>query len=406
MPMELSMASPDNKAKMTDSTLTPSGHVLLYLPWKFDLLGGVDVVVDRLWKGLENRFPGIAKIGIQDWNFQGEQTDQEGRRFLHLNLPAPPSADGKLPLRYLLTLARRMPALKQLLARHEITTVNVHFPTLNVYSLALLKYFGLWRGRIILSFHGSDVAEISPNTPRWKFIADQADAITACSAALAKQVDDLRLFKQAAHVIHNGIDCERFLQNALRTNPIVSGRYILNVGNYVAHKGQNTLLEAFAQIAEKYPEINLICAGGTNNGSWLSQLRQLSTQLEIEGRVIFLEDQTQEQIASLMRNALFLAHVSEREGLPLVLIEAAACDIPIIATRVGGIPEIIPSPEYGNLIDHGDIRALRSALEDFIDAPDQAKMLAVKLKERVEAFFSLHLMLNGYVYVIIDARPS
>lgn len=378
------------------------GNILLYLPWEFDMLGGVDVVVERLWTGLEKRFSGAATIGIQDWASHGDRTDNQGRRFLRLNLPAPPSAEGKLPLRYLVTLARRLPAALCDLWKRNITTVNIHFPTLNAYPLALLKRSGLWHGRIVLSFHGSDVGAIISDSPRWRTIAEQTDAVTACSTALARRIDDLGLFNQAVQVVHNGIDCERFLKEADASELPVNCPYILNVGNYVPLKAQDVLLQAFAQLAQKYPELKVICAGGTYNGIWLRHLNELTDSLNIRNRVIFLENQPHSHIASLMKRAVCMAHTSHREGFPLVLIEAAVCSTPIIATRVGGIPEIIPSSDFGLLIDDGDINGLVKAMVTIIQEPKQAELRGALLKKRVATLFSADAMVNGYLMVIFD----
>lgn len=385
---------------MTELCQAPKGKLLLYLPWKFDMLGGVDVVVDRLWNGLEKRFPGKATIGIQDWEFQGDLTDDQGRRFLHLNLPAPPLAEGKLPMRYLVTLARRLPILLRELQKREIATVNVHFPSLNTYPLVLLKRLGLWKGRIVLSFHGSDVGEIIPTNNAWKTIAEQTDAITACSAALAQRINELKLFRQPVQVVHNGIDCKKFLENSDAVILTVRRPFILNVGNYVPGKAQDVLLNAFAKVAQKYPELNIVCVGGTDNGTWLKYLNELTDQMKVRSRVHFLENQTQAQVAALMRNAACLAHTSHNEAFGLVLIEAGVCGTPIIATRVGGIPEIIPTAEFGLLFEDGDIEGLANSIETLMLDQDKAKSRADRFHQRVLSDFSADQMVSRFVETV------
>jgi len=381
---------------MTEMAKDEPGKVLLYLPWEFDMLGGVDVVVERLWRGMENRFPGMASIGIQDWIHRGERTDEQGRKFLHLNLPAPPSAHGRLPFRYIVTLLRRLISAQHDLRIHNITTVNVHFPTLNAYPLALLKYFGLWRGKIVLSFHGSDVSAIVRNSPRWKTIANQTDKITACSAALAKRIDDLELFQHSVQVVHNGIDCKEFLAHDDNCNMADKTPYILNVGNYVSHKGQDILLKAFAMLSSKHQKFNLIFAGGTSSGEWLIHLKATAEQLNISNRVFFLENQPQSAIASLMRHSSCLAHTAHNEAFGLVLIEAGVCGTAIIASRVGGIPEIITSQEFGLLFDDNDINGLSRAIEHVLDHPEEAKIRALRFRERVNCKFSAEKMVSDF----------
>ncbi len=379
---------------MPQVTLTKT---LLHLPWEFDMLGGVDVVVDRLWNGLEKRFPGVATIGIQDWVNRGERIDAQGRRFLHLNFPEPPSAVGKLPLRYRATLARRLPAAFYNLRTRNIGTVNAHFPTLSLYPLALLKRSGAWRGRLVLSFHGSDVGGIVPDSPRWRIIAEQTDAITACSAALARRIDELGLFRQPVKVVHNGIDCLGFKKQSDASPLPVAGPYLLNVGNYVPRKAQDVLLRAFAQVATKYPELKVVCVGGTDNGAWLRQLTALAESMNLQERIVFLENQPQSRVASLMRGAACLVHTAHSEPFGLVLIEAGACGAPIIATRVGGIPEIIPSEEFGVLFEDGDVVELERAIDEILIYPDRARNRAANFHERVMKVFSVEAMELNYL---------
>lgn len=374
--------------------------ILLYLPWEFDMLGGVDVVADRLWQGLEQRHPGLARIGVQDWMVSGDRSDAEGRRFLHLNLPAPEAGAPALSVRYGLTLLKRLPVVLRQLRERAIGVVNCHYPTLNVYPLALLKRLGLWRGRIVLSFHGSDANTLDAASPHWQLIAAQCDEITACSAALAERVAAVGLFTQPIQVVHNGIDCERFRDAPDKTPLPLAAPYILSVGNYVPRKAQDVLLEGFCRIAPAHPELRLVCVGGTDNGDWLTQLKALAERLGITGRVLFLENLPQGRVAALMRQAACLAHTAHAEPFGLVLIEAGVCAAPIVATRVGGIPEILPSADYGLLFPDGDVAALAAALDAVLRAPQEARARAERFHRRVLDCFSANAMVEGYLRVL------
>lgn len=373
------------------------GNVLLFQPFHFDLLGGVDVVVENLWRGLERHQPGLATIGIQDWVEEGDKTDAEGRRFLHLNLPQPPEGGLVATLRYLVTLGRRIPRIVGELRRRNVAVVNFHYLTLNVFPLALIKRLGLWRGRIVLSFHGSDVLSVDPRSAAWRFVASQVDEVTACSKALAGQIKALGLFRGEPRVIYNGIDIGRFLGRADEAASPVAKPYILNVGTFVSNKGQDVLVDAFAQVAAAYPQLNLVFVGGTNNGVWLAGLREQVAAQGLEKRVFFLENQPQRQVAALMQNAVCLAHSSHREGLPIVLIEAGACGLPVVSTRVGGIPEIVESPDQGLLVEAGDPLAMAAALRVVLDSPAEAGRRADTMRAKVTRLFSGDAMTAGYL---------
>ena len=376
-----------------------SGAILLYLPWDFDLLGGVDVVVDRLWQALERQLPGQAMIGIQDWEKTGPHCDTQGRRFLHLNLPAPDDS----VVRYGITLVRRLLSLRRVLLMQNITTVNLHFPTLNAYPLAMLKRLGLWRGRMVLSFHGSDVNTLDSTSAYWRLIASQTDAVTACSASLASRIETLKIFRQPVQLIYNGIDAGRFLagsESSALPEVVTAGRpYLLNVGNFVPLKGQDVLLAAYKRIIGQFPNLVLVFAGRTDNGIWLRELQEQTMALGLKNSVIFLENMSQGQVAYLMRQALCLAHVSHREGFCLVLLEAGVCGIPVIATRVGGNEEAIPNQDLGILIEDGDVDGLARELAALLAEPLRGKRIAENFRKRVETVFSVEAMVTGYLTV-------
>lgn len=386
---------------MEQESIRLQGGVLLFLPWEFDLLGGVDVVAERLWRGLERQIPGQALIGIQDWTLSGEKRDETGRRFLHLNFPAPVSAERPLSVRYLMTLLRRAPSILRELRRYRIQIVNLHFPTLNAYPLALLKRLGLWKGKIVLSFHGSDVGNVQADSAAWRLIAKECDGVTACSAALADRVAALGLFeRQRVSVVYNGIDCERFPSIAEALEEALPDRFVLNVGNYVANKAQNILLEAFARIVSNYPDVGLVMVGGTDRGEWLHALKEQAIRLGLTEKVRFLENLPQSGVSWLMSNALCLAHTARNEAFGLVVIEAAACGAPVVASRVGGIPEIIPSEEFGLLVESGDVAGFARALDQTLAQPEEATDRAEHLKLRVAAHFSVDSMVEAYAKVL------
>lgn len=375
---------------------------MLYLPWQFDMLGGVDVVVDRVASGMDrNLFPCTIWIGEQDWVKSGEYQDRDGRRFLSVNFPSPPASFAIAWLRYVFTLGRRVRRISQLLNEHRIDVVNCHFPTPNVYALALMKRLGLWRGRLVLSFHGSDVLAIVPSNRVWRTIAGVTDAVTAVSDTLAKQVLATGLWPaNKIHQIPNGLDCEQFKPDHPSPLGEPDYRYILAVGNFIPLKGQDVLLHAFRRIADRYPGVNLVLAGGAQKGTWLEHLKMLAKDLGIEERTLFLRDVPHSRIPALIRGAEVFAHASRREGLPLVLLEAGAMGRAVVATSVGGIPEIISSPDLGRLVSPDDPAGLAAEISALLDNMELRRTLGDSLQNAVRTRFSIGSMCDAYGRVL------
>lgn len=371
------------------------------------MLGGVDVVVERLYRGV-NQMPGFADqvwIGEQEWEMSGDHVDESGRRFLRLNLPPPPGSTDFF-LRYFITLGRRLPTLKRHLDSHAIGVINCHFPTANIYALAVLKKLGFWHGRLILSFHGSDVLGIEPETHVWRTIASATDGITACSGWLADQVAATGLWRRNdIQVIANGIDMNEFVVSDPSPIDLSPRRYILNVGNYTPVKAQDVLLRAFTSIAEKFDDVDLVFAGGAQGGAWLNQLMDQAAGLGLADRTHFLTDVPHARIPALMAGALLLAQTSKREGFSLVLLEAGLMRRAVVSTAVGGIPEVISSPELGRLVSMDDENRLAECLDNMLSNASLRDELGANLYQHVIGNFSVLAMTQQYVRTFLPAPP-
>ena len=381
-------------------------RILFYLPWAFDRLGGVDVVVDRLHHAFRKNPSCQTIIGIQSWEPSGKFFDTEGRRFVYLNFPELPQSGGLgFAVRYIITLVHHLPKAVRLLKSLEIDIINAHFPSRKLFPLALLRKFGLWNGQLVLSFHGSDVRAIDPDSLVWRVISSQTLACTVCSRSLAKELAKLHLFgKATVYIVHNGVDYESFFSRAQSPCPfsLPEGQaYILNVGNFIPRKGQDILLRAFAQISNNYPNLKLVFAGGKDNGQWLEALRTLSTDLNIGDRVHFILDVSHDLMPALMKNAICLIHSARQEPFGLVIIEAGVLGLPVIAAMVGGIPEIICRPEYGVLFPSEDVDALRNAITAVLDSTEEDRLrLGANLRQRVIQKFSSAVMANAYEAIL------
>lgn len=101
-----------------------------------------------------------------------------------------------------------------------------------------------------------------------------------------------------------------------------------------------------------------------------------------------------------MCNACCLVHVPHNEAFGLVLIEAGVCGTPVIAMRIGGIPEIISNSRFGVLIENGDIEGLAQAMSALLLDPDKGGYMANEFRQRVSVAFSVESMAAGYFEVI------
>jgi len=201
--------------------------------------------------------------------------------------------------------------------------------------------------------------------------------------------------------VYNGINVEPFLDSKLtrkqaRTRlglPPKQGFVYGTVARLVETKGQKVLLRAFAKVYERYPDSWLVFAGA---GRLESELSALATDLDIHERVVFLGFRT--DIPEILKAYDVFVLPSIAEGLPGALLEAMASGIPVIASRVGGVPEILNSPDLGVMVSPSAVDELSMAMEQLCSMDDMRRNEVGKaLRQRVLEKFTKEKMVSAMI---------
>ncbi len=192
------------------------------------------------------------------------------------------------------------------------------------------------------------------------------------------------------HRIYHGVDLEMFRPRP--EAPRSPEPRILSVGRLVPKKGFGVLVRALERLRDRGRAFRChIVGGGPLRGALREQIRAAG----LEGRVELVGQRTQEELLEYYRAAdcvTLACEVQEdgdRDGIPNVLVEAAAVGVPIVSTRISGIPELIRDGETGLLVDSGDPEALADALERILGEPDLAERLARAGVERVRVEYDV-----------------
>lgn len=377
--------------------------VFLYVPWVFDRLGGVDIVVDNLYFSLKEQAVNVV-IAEQSWIQSGSRIDADGRCFENINFPIIETNTGLLATtKSFLSFVKYFFVSLYALQRKGVTVINAHYPSKNMLLPCLFKASKLWRGRVVLSFHGSDVNGFDPQDGVWRFIVQTADEMTVCSHALkAKLLDRMEGETTPVTVVHNGINCNwlRSLSAGVDDKRPFGADYIVCLANFVEMKGQEVLVEAFATVVKAFPDIKLVLAGGKDNGTWARLLRKRCRLLNIDDKVHLLFDVPHEEVPSLLTHARCLVLPTRAEAFGLVVAEAGLMGTPVIASNIGGIPEIISSPDLGVLVPVGDSLALSEAVLALLAHPERGEILGHNLRQRICEEFTIERMSAGYSNVI------
>jgi glycosyltransferase involved in cell wall biosynthesis len=262
-------------------------------------------------------------------------------------------------------LAAGTSALGGFLERNLIDACHVHFFSRGLEGLSRLKIPP--STRLVVTHQGASVAFVDHRKVLRALVA-RADRVTAVSRDGA--LDLRRRFPSAARkvaVIPNGAD--RLTARGKRAFP---GPFILTVGRVAAYKGSDLLLMAFAAVSERRPGLKLVVCGPDQTGG---RARLFAEKLGLRGKVSFLGAVGPARVAKLVRDCLFFTLPSRHENMPMALLEAMAAGKASLASRVGGVPDLVSHGVDGWLIGSDDAAALeRGLLRLATDAPLRTRL--------------------------------
>lgn len=256
-------------------------------------------------------------------------------------------------------------AVKQLIDDgFDFDLIDAHYYYPDGVAAALLAS---WFGKpLVITARGTDVNLIPQHRlPRLliQWASRRAGASIGVSAALVERMRQLHVESSRLHLMSNGVDAERFspVEPArARADLGVDGApVILCVGNLHEHKGQRLLLEAFARLAPRHPRALLLLVG---EGPDRDALQQSARRLGVAERVRLVGTVPNTDLARWYSASDLLVLASSREGWPNVLLEAMACGTPVVASAVGGIPEVVTTAAVGRLVPARTAEAFESAI--------------------------------------------
>jgi glycosyltransferase involved in cell wall biosynthesis len=213
-----------------------------------------------------------------------------------------------------------------------------------------------------------------------------------------RQVELGRARPDRVQFMPNGLDLEHFRpdpveREAARVSLGVGGRFVwLAAGRIEEAKDYPNLLRAVAALADRRPDVLLLIAG---QGTLEGEVRALAVELGLAERVRFLG--IRPDIASLMNAADAYAMSSRWEGMPLVLQEAAAVGLPVVATDVGGNAEVVCQGESGYLVPAKDPPALAAAMLEVMGlSPSRRHEMGQRGRSHVESRFGMEQVLDRW----------
>ena len=178
---------------------------------------------------------------------------------------------------------------------------------------------------------------------------------------------------------------------------------ILFAGGLQSSKGLDVLLDALPRVRTGFPEAKLVILGG---GDWASYRKKIET-LGLEESVIYRGRVPRMEMVKFYRNAYLLAAPTQHESFGLVLAEAMACGVSVVATRVASVPEIVEDGVTGFLVPWDDPGALAGALEALLGDPGRARAMGGAGRARVERRFDWETIIRQWedlLYEVVEGR--
>lgn len=366
------------------------------LTWPVTSTGGVNEAAFGVAHALkEMGFHPI--IGIATWSSERHPPVWRGIEIVNLRLRDVGGMDVGLKsvLAYSLAAVRDAFALLRFVRQRDIRVINFQFASLAAWIPALLRLLKLLPAKIVLTFQGNDFVEMSRTEgfrrKAWNFVLRHSDGLTACSGALG---DNVMRFLPGTRVItvHNGVDHRLFsvTRAQRRRRPL-----LLQVAKFEHKKAQDVTLRAFRDLLDTGLDADLALVGAT--GPELEMVRALIVTLNLSDRVRIDLDVPHEQIPQIMAEADLFLLPSRVEPFGIVLLEAGAVGLPVIAARVGGIPELLKDGETAVLVEPDDPTALAEAIRRLLADPSTAIRLASSWHDQVGKRWSWTESARGYL---------
>ncbi len=292
---------------------------------------------------------------------------------------------------YDLALATRMAEVAQL---YDLDLLHVHYAIPHSVSALLARQMLADgpRGRrlpFVTTLHGTDITLVGLDRsylPITRYSIDQSDGVTAISNYLRDRT--MRVFdvKKEIHVIYNSVNCDVYTrkQNAseLRTEYAPNGeRLLVHLSNFRPVKRLSDVIEIFDRVHRQIPSRLLLIGDGPDR----SVAEWLSVQKGIHEDVLFLGKQ--DQVEDKLGISDILLMPSELESFGLAALEAMACEVVPIATRTGGVPEVIEHGSSGYLAEVGDVDTMARYAIDLLNNESQLRAMGKQARAVAKARF-------------------
>lgn len=275
-----------------------------------------------------------------------------------------------------------LPAMMRLKRQGRLDLIDSHFAFPDGYAATLL---GRWLGvPVTVTLRGTEVSISRTRIRRRMMLAGlkRAARIFSVADVLGRHMAALGVDAGKILVVGNGVDIEKFralprseARRELGITP--EAQVLISVGGLVERKGMHRVIECLPELKKRHPRIQYLIAGGASaEGDWGGRLKRQVADLGLEDVVRFLGQVPPEHLRAPLSASDVFVLATRNEGWANVFLEAMACGLPVVTTRVGGNAEVVCKSEYGILVPFGDRAELARAMAQALDRDwDRARIV-------------------------------
>lgn len=278
---------------------------------------------------------------------------------------------------------------------HNIDIVHAHYAVPHAVSAMLAKQVVRpYDVKVVTTLHGTDITLVGSHRDFYRICRHamlECDGLTCVSWWLREQTMREFDLPRPPEVIPNFVDCDRFSMGNRADYPKDGKFTILHASNFRPVKRVFDVVRVFERMSRQLPGARLMMVG---DGPELGMACELAAQLHICDRIDFVG--AQPQIEDLYRQAHLFLLLSEYESFGLVALEASACAVPVVASRAGGLPEVVDDGVTGYLCPVGDIAQIADRAVHILQDEDRWRSMSQAATLRAHQMFCDNEILPRY----------
>jgi N-acetyl-alpha-D-glucosaminyl L-malate synthase BshA len=295
---------------------------------------------------------------------------------------------------YTLALATKMAEVAQL---QNLDLLHCHYAIPHSVSAYLAKsMLNPRRLPVVTTLHGTDITLVGSDRsylPITRFSIEKSDGVTAVSQYLKEATFTTFSIGNEIEVIYNFVNCDFYKpgNNGLRDVYAARGEKILiHVSNFRAVKRPTDVVEIFARVRREISAVLLMVGDGPERSSaeWLARKNGVEESVRFLGK--------QENIEEFISISDLLLLPSDNESFGLVALEAMACEVPVVVSRVGGLPEVVTHGVDGYLVEPRDVDEMARCALEVLQDDDKRREMGRRARETAITRFSASRIIPQY----------